>query len=264
MKANGPSGVSRYQVPRVMGALIVREMITRYGRSWGGYAWALAEPLGMLLILSTALSQLVHQPAYGKSFLLFYATGYLPFYFFTHCSEQAGSAVGVNRELMQLPGVTPLAAIFARYILTLITLTVVGTIILIIVALTLREPLRFNAGHVLEAIACASLLGLGIGLVNTVLFAFLPMWRQVWGLIRMPLMILSGVFYTFSSMPAHIQSVLWWNPIIHCVGAMRGAFFTGYRDDYVSFPYVIGVSAALIVTGLALLARHQYTVIEAK
>ena len=29
--------------------------------------------------------------------------------------------------------------------------------------------------------------GLGVGMVNVVLFAFLPFWRQVWGVARMPM-----------------------------------------------------------------------------
>ncbi|MEI4474167.1 ABC transporter permease [Frigidibacter sp. MR17.24] len=264
MRTEALAGLYRFAVLRVLGALMIREMITRYGRSWGGYVWAIVEPLGIITVLSIGLSQLLAAPALGKSFLLFYATGYLPFYFFSNCAEQAGSAVAVNRELMQLPGVTPLAAILARFFLTLLTLAVVGTIILAVVALTLREGLRFDIARALQGLGCAALLGLGMGVMNAVTFPFVPIWRQLWGLIRVPLMLTSGIFYTFGTLPAHVQAILWWNPVLHCIGAMRGAFYIGYRDDYVALGYVVAVALSLLILGLALLGRHQHAIIESQ
>ncbi len=63
----------KFQTLRVIFALMVREMATRYGRSWGGYFWALAEPVGTIAILSLAFSQFIRTPALGDSFMLFYA-----------------------------------------------------------------------------------------------------------------------------------------------------------------------------------------------
>ncbi|MFT7592933.1 MAG: capsular polysaccharide transport system permease protein, partial [Paracoccaceae bacterium] len=60
-------------------ALILREMSTRYGRTPGGYIWSILEPLAAILVLSVGFSLVMRTPSLGTSFLLFYATGYLPF-----------------------------------------------------------------------------------------------------------------------------------------------------------------------------------------
>ena len=48
---------------RVILALMLREMTTRYGKSTGGYIWAFAEPLGMIAILSAVFSMAIRTPA---------------------------------------------------------------------------------------------------------------------------------------------------------------------------------------------------------
>ena len=68
----------RFQRLRVLFALMVREMGTTFGRSWGGYFWAIAEPLGGILLLSLAFGLALRTPPLGSSFMLFYATGYIP------------------------------------------------------------------------------------------------------------------------------------------------------------------------------------------
>ena len=37
---------------RTVSALMLREMSTRYGRSPGGYAWALLEPVGAIIVMA--------------------------------------------------------------------------------------------------------------------------------------------------------------------------------------------------------------------
>jgi len=67
---------------RVQRALILREIATRYGRTPGGFLWAVAEPVSAVLVLTAALSMVVHAPSLGTSFVVFYASGYLPFLFY--------------------------------------------------------------------------------------------------------------------------------------------------------------------------------------
>ena len=56
-KAQSPQRVltRRFATPRTILALMLREMSARYGRSPGGYLWALLEPLGAILILSSGM-----------------------------------------------------------------------------------------------------------------------------------------------------------------------------------------------------------------
>lgn len=252
----------RFQTLRVVSALMIREMITRYGRSVGGYIWAVLEPLGMIAILSIAFSQFIRTPALGESFVLFYATGYIPFYMYADVAGNASNAVAFNRSLMQFRMVTPLDAVFARFFLSVLTVIVVSVVLFSGMGAFGIVEVQVALSPLLVAFVAAAALGLGIGTLNAAIFPFFPVWRRIWGIINRPLFLISGVFFTYDSMPANIQSILWWNPLVHVIGEARTAFYTIYQPDYISLAYVYGVAFSTFLIGASLLIRHRSFVIE--
>ena len=70
---------------RVVGALLRREMTTQYGAASGGYMWAVAEPAGMIAIMSLAFAAIGRQPDLGQTYIVFFATGFLSFNFYRLC-----------------------------------------------------------------------------------------------------------------------------------------------------------------------------------
>lgn len=68
---------------RTISALVLREMATTYGRSPGGYIWAILEPVGGIALLSILFSLAFLHPALGSNFQLFYASGLVPLTVFT-------------------------------------------------------------------------------------------------------------------------------------------------------------------------------------
>lgn len=249
---------------RVIAALMMREMITRYGRSTGGYIWALIEPLGMILILSVVFSLVIRQPSLGDSFPLFYATGYLPFTFYAELSQFASAAVVMNKPLLNYPRVTPIDAILARFLLQFITLAVAS--ILILSAIIIYEDIHaiYDFGAILTAVALAAVLGLGVGVINTVIIAYVPTYENVWKIVNRPMFLISGVFFTYEDLPPTIREVLWYNPVIHVVGLMRRGFFSTYDANYVSILYVGAISMVLVSLGLFLIYSNRTFLVESR
>ena len=239
-------------------------MITRYGRSWVGYLWAVLEPVGIILVLSLAFSQVVKSPAIGDSFILFYATGYVPFHFFLETAINTGNSLGVNRALLQLPKVTALDVLISRFILSVVTLVVVAVVIFGIILMLVSDEVRLGFDHLLAAFFAGTLLGLGVGSVNAVVFEFIPSWRQIWGIISRPLFLISGIFFTFEELPISIQTYLQWNPLIHVVGEARKGFYPGYDGGYVVIAFPLLVGAFLFAVGGAFLIRHRSRFAEAR
>ncbi len=106
---------------RELHALIVRETITRYGKSSLGYAWAVLEPAAFIAFLTVLFSQIAHNPPVGRSFVLFYATGYVSFHWFHDISSVVSRSVHVNRPLLSFPPITPLDTVLARFLLQALT-----------------------------------------------------------------------------------------------------------------------------------------------
>jgi capsular polysaccharide transport system permease protein len=247
---------------RVLFALVVREMATRFGRSWGGYLWAVAEPLGGILLLTVAFTFALRSPPLGTNFALFYATGIIPFMLFSNVNTAVSQAVASNRGLLTYPVVRALDAVIAKFVTSFLTLFVVGVLLFTGIILFYRLPVSLDLAAIFNGFLLMGLIGLGIGTLNCVLFGFWPTWRHVWNVLTKPLFIVSGMFYTFEALPPQAQAILWWNPLIHAVGLMRAGFYGGYDAAYVAPLYVIGLGLGLFVVGGYLLRRHAVTLIE--
>lgn len=258
----GDRGPVTFQRLRVLFAMVVRETGTKFGRSYGGYLWAIAEPLGGILMLTLVFSFALRRPPMGDNFALFYATGVIPFMLFNNVSHSVAAAVASNRGLLRYPVVTPLDTVFSKFILDFLTMFMVAVLLYVGLILFFGLEVNFDAGSAALAFVLAGFLGLGLGTLNCVLFGFFPTWRNVWNVLTRPLFLMSGMFYTFQSLPMAAQDVLWWNPLIHVVGLMRAGFYGSYEAEYASPLYVLGVSGILFVIGAYLLRRHASVLIE--
>jgi capsular polysaccharide transport system permease protein len=267
MQVLSPPAASRppvhFQRMRVLFALVVREMTTKFGRSWGGYLWAVAEPLGGILLLTIAFSLAVRTPPLGSNFALFYATGIIPFFLFSNVTASVGQAVATNRGLLTYPVVRPLDAVLAKFITDFLTMFIIGVLLYTGIIRYYALPVALDLVAIFNGFLLMGLLGLGFGTLNCVIFRFWPTWRHIWSMLTKPLFVISCMFYTFESLPAQVQAVMWYNPLNHPIGLMRSGFYSGYEPLYVSPLYVLGIALSGFLVGAYLLRRHRSTLLEA-
>ena len=249
---------------RTVAALILREIATTYGRSPGGYVWALADP-----ILGIALLTLVFQhalgntnPLLGTSFPLFYASGYIPFQMYHDIGTKMAQSLRFSRPLLAYPAVTFVDALIARLVLNTVLHVIVFTVLIGGIALIQGIPLVMDVDTVLRALGLTALLGAGVGTMNCFLMMRFPVWERAWSILSRPLFLMSGIFYTYELMPKVVQDVLWWNPVLHLVGLMRRGIYVVYPADYVSESYVVTLSLGLLVGGLLLMWRRYRDLLE--
>ena len=247
----------RHAAGRTLAALILREMSTRFGRTPGGFVWALAQPLATILVLAFAFSLIAKNPALGTSFILFKATGLLPFQLFKATSTLVGRSLSYSAALLTYPGVVWLDALLARFLLNILVNAVVTVLILSGIVVFEDVTLILDWGAVLLAMSLAAFLALGVGALNCYLFERFEIWAQIWGIATAPLMLISGVLILYENTPAEAQGVLWFNPLIHVSGLMRAGFYSTYHPDYISVAYVAVCALVPMVLGLLLLRRHH-------
>ncbi len=238
-------------------------MITRYGRSFGGYAWAILEPVGWIMILSLALSALVRVPALGSNVPLFLATGFLTFLMYRRMAEVVGRSINANKPLFFFPRVLVIHAVIARYVLQFLTGIAVSCICYLAIMALFDVWPTIHIIPVLVANLTASFLGLGVGLVNCTLFNLSKTYSRVFDIVNRPLFIVSAVFYIPEKLPPRAQEFLFYNPVVHLVGLTRRGFYPGYDADYVNLIYVFAVTLTLIFSGLVLLRLFRGRVLEA-
>lgn len=255
-------GMPRFATLRTVSALILREMSTSYGRSPGGYLWAVLEPAAGIAILTAIFSVGFRSPALGISFAMFYATGVLPFMLFSDLTGKLGQAMNYSKQLLSYPRVTFLDAILARFALNLMTQILVSYIVIGAILLTLETRVVMDGAVIARAYGLAALLSLGLGTFNCFMMLRFPVYQRFWSILMRPMFILSCVFFLFDTIPDPYQKWLWYNPLVHVVGLMRRGFYSNYDALYVSEAYVAGCGLVALVLGLMLLRRDHKNALE--
>lgn len=237
---------------RVTAALIIRETASRYGNKPGGYVWAILDPLAHVAMMTFLFQAIARAPAIGTDFALFFATGYLPFAAYQGMAAFMAGAVKANKNLFSYPVVAPIDAVTSRYILQLLTSVLVAIIIFAICTPELSHLNSINPGILVGSFVAATLLGLGIGLINIPMFNNYPLYEQIFNLVNRPMFMLSGVFFLPDSLPHPFQDILMWNPLVHIIMWFRSGIYPEYRAVGLDLGYVGMVGTIIIMAGLYL------------
>ncbi|SEO23637.1 capsular polysaccharide transport system permease protein [Gemmobacter aquatilis] len=254
--------VRRFATLRTIIALMLREMSSSFGRTPGGYVWAVVEPLGAIIILAVMFSVIARHPPLGTNFLLFYATGFLPFSLYQDVSTSVTRCLSYSRPLLGYPAVTWMDALLARFILNTLTTLMVSYILLTGIIMLFETGSVIRIGPILASMTMSALIGLGVGAINCALIGLFQTWGQIWSIASKPLFIVSGVFMLIDDMPPTVRELMLYNPLIHATGEMRHGFYPMYTADYVSYTYVFTVALGMIAFGFILLGRYYREILS--
>lgn len=242
---------------RAVFALILREMTTTYGKSAGGYFWAIAEPVGAIVLMSVVFSQIMSNPPLGQSFLLFYASGFLVMSAYNAISINVAMSIRFSKALLAYPSVTYIDAIVARFLLT--TLTQMQVFAIVIIGAIAMQHMQVNVNFIAIARAWGMIMALGtaVGLVNCYLMTTFPVWQPIWAILNRPLFLVTGVLHMVDELPETVRDISLLLPPAHLIMMMRRGIYDTYDAPYVSEPFVYGVALVIGAIGMLLLHRHH-------
>lgn len=243
-------------------ALVLREMATSYGRSPGGYLWAILQPVGGIAILTLIFSYAVTSPPLGSSFALFYAPGMLGLTAFLSVSQNVQSALRFSRGLLAYPNTSFMDALLARFLLAALTQALIFFVVLVGLALILDLYLMVDFAMLARGFGLVLLIGFAVGVTNCAVEAALPVWGQIWGIATRPLYIVSGIFFLIDAMPGGYREVLLWNPLAHVIMDLRAGLFGSYDAPYSDPVQVAMTGGVLTLFGLILLRRWHRLILE--
>jgi len=247
----------RFASGRVVLALVLREMVTTYGRSPGGYIWAILEPVAGIALLTAVFSIAFRSPPLGTNFAIFYAAGIVPYMAYMNVSAKLAQALSFSKQLIAYPAVTFVDALAARFILEFMTQLLVGYLLMTGILLVYDTQTAPNLPEIALGYAMVGALAIGIGTLNCFIATMFPVWQRIWAIMNRPLMLISCVLFTYESVPEPYRGYLWYNPLVHVVGQMRRGFYPYYDAVYVSAGYVFGVSLVLTLFGMVFLFRYN-------
>lgn len=244
---------------RVIHALMIRELITRFGRENIGFLWIMAEPL-LFGGLVAAMWRLVHGPSeHGMGIVAFAITGYIPVTLFRHGVSRSISIFTVNSSLLYHRQVTILDLILARFLVELAGGMMAYVFIATVLMVFDLFPFPSDIGLLVGGWALYALFTLSLALIiaplsemSEVLEKFMPVTTY----IMLPV---SGLFTMASWAPPGVRQYLLWSPFVNGMEMMRKGVFGGAITVYYNIWNPIGCSLVCTMIGLALCRRVRKT-----
>ncbi len=234
---------------RVVKALMLRDMRTRFGRTLFGYVIIIGWPLSHLLALMTIYLFLRSIIPVGTSPAVFFATGLLPYILFLYPSRMIMMSIVQNQPLLYFPIVKSFDVILARGLLETITSFWVTAVFCFILVLFRVDIVPVYPEEALLAIFATIYLAFSLGFFSAIIFKMFRGWMVVHIVFVIVLYFTSGALFLPSALPDTAQYFLWFNPLLHSVEWLRSAYYDGYSYGMLSKEYLLGFSTALLFMG---------------
>lgn len=237
---------------RVIRAIILREIRTRFGRNRLGYVWALIDPTIHIYVLYALMHYIGRKNPPGMSLAVFLFIGVLSWYMFSNTFNRCMMAVPGNRPLLFFPQVNVINITVARAVLEMSTKAVVFTILLFI-QIALGEHYRiFNFPHFVISMFLLGVLGMSLGLAVGSISLLSPTVGQIFPVVIRALYFLSGVLYAVNELPPRARDILQYNPVLHLIDQARDGFSAGYVAHYTNLSYPLWFTLVVLTLGLLL------------
>jgi len=234
---------------RIIGALLRREILTRYGRHNIGFMWLFVEPMMFtsgVLLLRTALG-LREGPVPIVGFIL---SGYASVLMWRNTINRCGNALTPNRALMHHRNVRVIDLFAARIILESVGATMSFVILESLLTVTgfMKTPddiLKMLTGWLLLtwfSLDMALLIGSFAVLSESV--------ERVWHVLGYLFLPLSGAFFMVEWLPSYAQHIVVWFPTVTCTELLREGLFGSVIRTHYDILYVITVNTVLMLPAL--------------
>ena len=249
---------------KVIEALFLRELKTRFGDKRLGFFWVFLEPALHLMMFVAVWALLGRLGPQNINPILYLITGIMPYLLFTSTVTKVMKAIAGNRALLVFPQIRPLDFVLTRMLMEFTTYTIVfiGFIV------TLRFiGIQFEIKNVLGLIGVFTLtvlLGGGIGLFLTPFVSMFPMIDYGVKMTIRIMYLTSGVFFSLERLPHAMLQYVTWNPLLHIIQQSRSDFFPQLvlKSEYSDLTYVMSLTAAFWLLGMILFRKLFKYIIE--
>lgn len=242
---------------RIIGALMMRELITRYGREGLGFLWFVLEPLMFCLGVMGMWALMKPEYEHGIRVAPFVMTGYMGLLLFRHIVSTFSGAIQANIGLMHHRQVKALHIYLTRGILE----TTGGALAFVVVYVTLlilgavnppSSYLNLYIGYLLMA-----WLGMGFGLTLAALSLRFEVIERIVPVVMYLMIPLSGAFAMVEWIPYAYQDLYLLIPLPHTIEMMRSSVFGEFVPTHYNPYYPLYFGAVLNLFGLIILNYTQ-------
>ena len=244
---------------RVLGALFMREVLTRFGRHNIGFLWLFAEP--MMFTLGVTALWTATKAVHGASIPIaaFAITGYSSILLWRNMAARCTSAVTPNFTLLYHRNVKVLDIFAARILLEAAGAT--GSFLVLSLLFSALGLMRLpeDIVKVVGGWLMLNWFGASLGLLVGVLSEISELVDKIWHPTSYILFPLSGAAFMVEWLPPVMQQFVLYLPMVHGVEYVREGYFGSLVHAHHNLPYMAVVCLCMNLLGLSLarlLARN--------
>ncbi len=242
---------------RVIYALLLREVITRYGRHGIGVLWVFFEP--MLFTLGIAalwyainLHSIVNIPV-----IAFAVTGYSSVLIWRTATNRCAKAIEPNRGLLYHRNVKVIDLFTTRVLLELVGGTASFVLLTLIFSSLGIMSLPVDLLTVIGGWILLSWLALALGLIVGALSERSDTFERIWQVVNYLIFPVSGAIYMVDWLPSKLQELVLWMPMVHGVEMVRHGFWGDTVRTYEDPMYFVTCNLVLTLFGLLLVRLSE-------
>lgn len=235
---------------RVIHALIMREIITRYGRRNLGFLWLFLEPaiftLGVTVLWSTV--RVGHgQRDFPITALVL--TGYTASLAWRYGAGRTLAAVNANLALLYHPVVTVLDLLLSRILLEIIGVTGAFVFLVFLFSSAGLMELPVNYWYVIVGWSLQIWFSAGLSLLVGALGTVYETVERIWHVTSYILFILSGTFFLVEWLPPELREYALYMPTVNNIELLRYGFVGDIMTPYYNIHYSAMFNLYLTLAG---------------
>ena len=232
--------------------MVMREVITRFGRHNIGFLWLVLEPMLFTLGVTTLWTLVKVTHGTNLPIAAFALTGYSSILLWRNCTNRVVKSIEPNLSLLYHRNVRVLDVFSARLILEIAGATTSLVLLTIVFTATgLMNPPE-DILTVLIGWFLLAWFAIGLSLIVGAAAERSELVDRVWHIITYLMFPLSGAGFMVDWFPHAVQEILYWVPMVHGTEMVRHGYFGDTVQTYEDPIYFALVNTALLVIGLAL------------
>ncbi|WP_019520667.1 ABC transporter permease [Faucicola boevrei] len=235
---------------RVIYALLMREIITRYGRHNIGFAWLFVEPMLFTIGIATLWYTLKNTHGSDLPIIPFAITGYSTVLLWRNVANRVTHAVEANTGLLYHRNVKVIDVFLARMLLEVSGATMSFLILSALCIIVGLMSLPYDFLIIVQGWGLLIWFSLALGLIVGSLATLSDIVDRLWHTFTYLLFPLSGAAYMASWLPSQLREYVLYLPMVNATEIIRFGYYGSMVETYGNAIYLIKCNLVFSFLGL--------------
>jgi capsular polysaccharide transport system permease protein len=240
---------------RVISALMIRELVTRFGRENIGFLWMMVEPLLFAGLVGIMWRYMKGPEEHGVSVVAFVASGYIPLTLFRHSISRSMRVFTVNGGLLYHRQIKVLDFIFVRFLIEVIGSMMAFVFIATFLFVLGEFPMPADVGALVAGWFLYCLFTFSLCLILAPLSELSEVWEKLLPVTTYIMIPFSGTFSMVSWLTPEVQRIMLYSPFVSPMELIRAGIFGDRVHAIWELTVPVSASIILMVIGLTLCRR---------